>query len=253
LANGPVVLVLPARDEAPRIAAVIDRLPAMVCGRATVCVVVDDGSSDGTATIALAHGADVVRHEVTRGLGAAVRTGLRRGLDIDASALAFCDADGEYDPAELERLVAPIATGEAHYVVGSRFAGTIEHMRPHRRLGNRVLTALTGFASRRAITDGQSGYRALSRAALESADIEHDYNYAQVLTLDIVGKGFGYHEVPITYRFRSSGRSFVRVVPYLRHVLPAMSRVVQARAAAAPTQLSAPDEATALPGQTRPG
>jgi glycosyltransferase involved in cell wall biosynthesis len=228
LAHGPVVLVLPAHDEAPRIASVIGRLPAIVCSRTTVCVVVDDGSSDGTGAIAMAHGADVVRHEAKRGLGAAVRTGLRRGIELDASALAFCDADGEYDPAELERLVAPIAAGEAHYVVGSRFAGTIEHMRPHRRLGNRVLTALTRFASRRAITDGQSGYRALSRAALECAEIDHDYNYAQVLTLDLVGKGFGYHEVPITYRFRSSGTSFVRVVPYLRHVLPAMSRVVQA-------------------------
>jgi glycosyltransferase involved in cell wall biosynthesis len=253
LANGPVVLVLPAHDEAPRIAAVIDRLPATVCGRTTVCVVVDDGSSDGTGAIAMARGADVVRHETMRGLGAAVRTGFRRGIEIDASALAFCDADGEYDPAELERLVVPLAAGEAHYVVGSRFAGTIEHMRPHRRLGNRVLTALTRIVSRCTITDGQSGYRALSRAALDSAEIEHDYNYAQVLTLDLVGKGFGYYEVPITYRFRSSGRSFIRLVPYLRHVLPAMSRVVRAAAARRYPELSASAAARVHPGQTVPG
>jgi glycosyltransferase involved in cell wall biosynthesis len=253
LANGPVVLVLPAHDEAPRIAAVIDRLPATVCGRTTVCVVVDDGSSDGTGAIAMARGADVVRHETMRGLGAAVRTGFRRGIEIDASALAFCDADGEYDPAELERLVVPLAAGEAHYVVGSRFAGTIEHMRPHRRLGNRVLTALTRTVSRCTITDGQSGYRALSRAALDSAEIEHDYNYAQVLTLDLVSKGFGYCEVPITYRFRSSGRSFIRLVPYLRHVLPAMSRVVRTAAARRYPELSASAAATVHLGQTGPG
>lgn len=255
LANGPVVLVLPAHDEAPRIASVIDRLPANVCGLTTVCVVVDDGSSDGTGAIALAHGADVVRHETTRGLGAAIRSGFLRGIEIDASALAFCDADGEYDPAELERLIVPIAAGEAHYVVGSRFAGTIEHMRPHRRFGNRALTALTRIVSRCAITDGQSGYRALSRTALDCAEIEHDYNYAQVLTLDLVSKGFGYHEVPITYRFRSSGRSFIRLVPYLCHVLPAMARVVRSAAASArlqPPDLSASAAVRAHPAQTVP-
>jgi hypothetical protein len=74
----------------------------------------------------------------------------------------------------------------------------------------------------RGLTDGQSGYRALSAAAAAAAEIVHDFNYAQVLTLDLLGKGFRYAEVPISYGFRTTGRSFVRLGPYLRHVVPAV-------------------------------
>jgi hypothetical protein len=73
---------------------------------------------------------------------------------------------------------------------------------------------------RRPVTDGQSGYRALSAVAAAEATIPHDYNYAQVLTVDLVRSGFVYAEVPISYRFRTSGRSFVRLLPYLRRVVP---------------------------------
>jgi hypothetical protein len=95
-------------------------------------------------------------------------------------------------------------------------------MRPHRRFGNRVLTralrALTGLP----VTDGQSGYRALSRDAAIAVELAHDFNYAQVLTIELQRKGFRYAEVPITYAFRESGDSFVRLVPYLRRVVPAV-------------------------------
>ncbi len=237
--DGPVVLLLPAHDEAPRIAGVIERLPATVAGHPTICLVVDDGSTDATVQVAAAHRAHVVEHGNNRGLGAAVRTGFAEALRLDAAALAFCDADGEYDPAELVHLVGPILGGEAHYVVGSRFAGRIERMHPHRRFGNQLLTGLTRWVSRQEITDGQSGFRALSAEAMREAVIIHDYNYAQVLTLDLVARGFGYREVPITYRFRSSGRSFVRVGRYLRTVLPAIALT---------TNLPRSDRVTATPG-----
>jgi glycosyltransferase involved in cell wall biosynthesis len=218
--------VLPAHDEAARVGAVVRRVPASVARRPTRCIVVDDGSSDATAREAEAAGATVVRHGTNLGLGAAVRTGFRAALDAGAAVVAFCDADGEYAPEELERVVTPIVGGSADYVVGSRFRGTIEHMRPHRRVGNLVLTGALRWSARTPITDGQSGYRALSRDAATAAEIAHDYNYAQVLTLDLLGKGFRYAEVPITYRFRESGRSFVRLGRYLAHVVPAVWRVL---------------------------
>jgi glycosyltransferase involved in cell wall biosynthesis len=221
----PIVLVLPALDEAGTIASVVRRAPAEIDGHPVEVVVVDDGSSDGTAALAAAAGADVVSHECRRGLGAAVRTGLEDARRRGAIVAAFCDADGEYAPEELARLVAPLLSGRADYVVGSRFDGTIRRMRLHRRLGNRLLTWWLRGLSRAPISDGQSGYRALSANALCAAEIAHDYNYAQVLTVDLLGKGFRYAEVPITYEWRRSGRSFVRVLPYLRHVVPATLRV----------------------------
>jgi glycosyltransferase involved in cell wall biosynthesis len=191
-------------------------------------LVVDDGSTDRTAAVAAAAGADVLRLPRNEGLGAAVRAGLAEGARRNAAAVVFCDADGEYAPEQLADLVAPVLAGTADYVVGSRFTGTIRHMRPHRRLGNVVLTRLLRHVARRPLTDGQSGYRALSREAAAAAEVVHDYNYAQVLTLDLLGKGFRYAEVPITYSFRESGTSFVRLGRYLRRVGPAVHRELNA-------------------------
>ncbi|MBW3602539.1 MAG: flippase-like domain-containing protein [Actinobacteria bacterium] len=220
----PVVLFLPAHDEEGTVADVVRRAPAQVGGHPVEVVVVDDGSRDRTAVLARHAGAHVLAHDANRGLGAAVRSGLAWAVERKAAAVAFCDADGEYDPAQLDRLVQPILCGRADYVVGSRFAGDVERMHPHRRLGNIVLTAWLRWTVRAGVTDGQSGYRALSPAAASAATIPHDYNYAQVLTVDLLGKGFAYAEVPITYAFRSSGDSFVRLGRYLRAVIPAVWR-----------------------------
>lgn len=222
--DGPIVFFLPARNEGPRIAAVLARIPAEVDGRPVVTLVVDDGSTDDTAAVARAHGARVVAHPANRGLGAAVRSGFEAAVALGASAVGFCDADGEYDPAELARLVAPLLAGDADYVVGSRFAGEIEWMRPHRRLGNQALTRWVRWMVRQPVTDGQSGFRVLSGAAAADVCIAHDYNYAQVMTVDLLARGWRYAEVPISYRFRSSGRSFVRLGRYLRRVVPTVHR-----------------------------
>lgn len=230
----PVLLFLPAHNEEAAVAGVVSRVPPMVCGRPVRCLVVDDGSTDGTAIAAAAAGAEVSSLGANRGLGAAVRHGLAAGAASGACAVAFCDADGEYAPEELERLVAPILDGQADYVVGSRFAGQIRRMSSCRRLGNRVLTALLRLIARARVTDGQSGYRALSATAAAQAEIVHDFNYAQVLTLNLLGKGFRYAEVPISYGFRQNGRSFVRLAPYLRHVIPAVYTELNRRSAVGP-------------------
>lgn len=222
----PVVLFLPARDEEAAVGAVVCRVPDQVAGHPVHCLVVDDGSHDTTAERAREAGATVVSTPGL-GLGAAVRIGLAQALELDPAAVAFCDADGEYAPEELEQIVAPILEGRADYVVGSRFSGEIRRMHPHRRFGNRVLTVVLARIARAPITDGQSGYRALSPAAARAAHVNHDYNYAQVLTLDLLAKGYRYAEVPITYTFRDAGRSFVRLIPYLRHVIPAVYRAVR--------------------------
>jgi len=223
LADGPVVLFMPALDEEAAVGDCIARAPATVGGREVKVLVVDDGSTDDTAATARRAGAAVVSMPAPTGLGAAVRTGLAWAGEHGAAVVAFCDADGEYPPEELEALVAPVLDGEADYVVGSRFAGRIDRMRPHRRAGNLILTRVLAWVARRPISDGQSGFRALSAEAASAAEIIHDYNYAQVLTLDLLGKGFRYVEVPISYHFRTTGDSFVKLGPYLWRVIPAVA------------------------------
>lgn len=235
-APAPVVLFLPARNEAPTVADVVRAAPVTVVHAGTHhpvhVVVIDDGSTDATGEVARRAGADVVR-TTGLGLGAAVRIGLAFAVASGAAAVAFCDADREYDPAELGVLVGPILAGDADYVIGSRFLGGPRHMRFHRSFGNRVLTVLVRAmtAARRTVplTDGQSGFRALSPAAAARAEIVHDYNYAQVLTVDLLDKGFRYLEVPIAYAHREVGRSFVRLPTYLRAVLPALWRLHRLR------------------------
>ncbi|MEO6711963.1 MAG: lysylphosphatidylglycerol synthase domain-containing protein [Mycobacteriales bacterium] len=227
--DGPVIIFFPAHDEQESVADVVRRTPAAVCGRPVSSLVIDDGSTDHTAARARAAGAKVISLPRNQGLGAAVRRGLAEAVDRGAAVVVFADADGEYAPEELATVVGPILTGNADYVVGSRFAGRIDSMRPHRRVGNMVLTAALSVVARRRISDGQSGYRAFSRAAASAAEVVHDYNYAQVLTLDLLGKGFRYAEVPISYHFRQTGSSFIRLGRYLRKVVPAVVRELNAQ------------------------
>jgi glycosyltransferase involved in cell wall biosynthesis len=246
--GAPVFVFFPAHDEAATVAAVVARTPRVVLGHPVVVAVVDDGSTDATAREAAGAGAEILHFGHNRGLGAAVRAGLAEGARRGAAAVVFLDADGEYAPEELAGLVAPILAGQADYVVGSRFAGADRAMLPHRWLGNRALTLLVRALVRRhglrGLTDGQSGYRALSPAAAGAAEVIHDYNYAQVLTLDLVAKGFRYHEVPISYAFRQHGRSFIRLGRYLREVLPAIRAELRSDPTPRPAPVDSPPTRT---------
>ena len=119
------------------------------------------------------------------------------------------DADGEYPPEQIPDLLAPIEAGGADYVLGSRYLGDRPSQRVFRRIGNLVFTGLLCLATGRRITDGQTGFRGFSRRALECAEIIHDYNYAQVLTLDLLKKGMRMREVPVAYSRRTKGKSFI--------------------------------------------
>jgi len=219
-----IAVVIPAKDEAATIGALLDGISKVsVPGHALHPIVVDDGSTDATAAIARGWGAEVVAHPENRGLGAAVRTGLRAAVASGAVAVAYLDADLEYAPEDIPKLVEPVLSGRADYVLGSRFLGGVRGMRLYRRVGNYAFTALLVALTRARMTDGQTGMRAFSREAADRAEIVHDYNYAQVLTLDLLQKGFRLEEVPIRYRVREHGESFVRW-SYPAKVLPAIWR-----------------------------
>jgi uncharacterized membrane protein YbhN (UPF0104 family) len=237
-ADRPVVAFIPVHNEQATVGSVVGRLPRCVAGRPLVTVVVDDGSTDQSAAIAADAGAHVITQPANLGLGAAVRRGLAAATAYEPAAVVYLDADGEYFSEDIDTVAGPVLAGTADYVVGSRFIGRIERMLPHRRLGNRVLTAWMRWLTRQPITDGQSGYRSFSPAAADAAEVIHDYNYAQVLTLDLLAKGFVYAEVPIRYSFRESGTSFVRLGRYLRKVIPAVYRELNA---------PAPDSSPAAP------
>jgi hypothetical protein len=245
-AGGRCLAVVVARNEEPRIAGVLERLPATACDMDVDVLVVDDGSTDRTAAIARELGADVLSHERSRGLGAGLRSGLERARDAGYAAAVYLDGDGEYDAAELGRVLGPVARGRADYVCGSRFLGARDGMTWHRGLANRGVSAIIGtLMGGTIVTDAQTGYRAFSRRALAVAEIRHDYNYAQVLTLSLWGSGIEPVEVPIGYRRRNGGSSFVRYPEYFARVAPAILRQWRtSRATRAASAQAIPDAST---------
>ncbi len=131
-------------------------------------IVVDDGSQDQTAAVAAEAGAIVLRHDHNQGKAQAVNTGLRKAREMNAALVILIDADGQHDPAEIPALIAPIEAGAADMVVGSRFLGVRNRIPRWRILGQHALTLMTNMASGVAITDSQSGFRALSQRAINA-------------------------------------------------------------------------------------
>jgi glycosyltransferase involved in cell wall biosynthesis len=247
--------IVVARNEQVAVGDVLAGIPAEACGLPVDVLLVDDGSRDATPAIGRDHGARVHSHETSRGLGAALRTGLEIARDEGYAAAVYLDGDGEYDPADFERVLEPVARSRADYVLGSRFLGQRDDMSWHRTLANRCTSALLGLLLGTVTSDGQTGYRAFSARALAAARISHDYNYAQVLTLSLWGAGIDAVEVPIRYRRRLSGRSFVRYPEYLARVAPAVWREWRAARASRRTSSSsaAPIAPASQNGHPPPG
>jgi len=219
-----IIVFLPAYNEEESIGEVIKKVPRNIHPNVTVQIlVVDDGSKDCTVKVAKEAGADyIIHHSTNKGLGAAVRTALQECLRLGADIGVMIDADNEYPAEQIPELLEPIFKGEADYTMGSRFLGTIKGMKWHRRIGNYCFTLLQSILLRKWIYDGQSGMRAFSKQAMQHAEIIHDYNYAQVITLNLVRKGFRVKEVPIHYQVRTKGESFIKFKAYMSSVLPAI-------------------------------
>jgi glycosyltransferase involved in cell wall biosynthesis len=199
-----VVVVVPAWDEAPRIARVVRAMPAWVDS----IVVVDDASGDGTAEAACATGdprVEVVSHARNRGVGAAIATGYRRALASPGDArdaFVVMAGDGQMDPGDLPAVVGPVARGEADYVKGDRFQrpDTASSMPAARRLGGRVFSWATSRAVGVPISDSQCGYTAIARAACGQLDLDAlwpGYGYPNDLLSQLAVRGLRIAEVPV--------------------------------------------------------
>jgi glycosyltransferase involved in cell wall biosynthesis len=159
------VLVIPAFNEAPRLPRLLERIAAEHLPLEVV--VVDDGSRDDTAALALAWGATALRHPFNLGYGAGLQTGYKYALEVGAPWVVQMDADGQHDPVDIARLLEPLARGECDLVIGSRFLEpTGYEMGFTRTLGRRFFTGLARLFGIR-VTDPTSGFQALDRKVLE--------------------------------------------------------------------------------------
>ena len=203
----PVAVVIAAYNEEGVVGSVVDALPATLCGLAAVAIVVSDGSKDGTAAEATAHGALVCDVPVNRGQGAALRLGYRLARDGGAAYIVTTDADGQYNPAEMDRVLAPVVAGDADFVTGSRKLGSQETKDPVRRLGTWVFAVTISTLTGQHITDSSFGLRAMRAEVTGKIRLEQPQYQSSELLIAVLTHGFRVIEVPATIHKRKVGES----------------------------------------------
>lgn len=174
-----LVIQIPCLNEAGTLAVAIGALPRSVPGFDTVeWLVIDDGSTDGTAALARQLGVDhVVRHPVNRGLATAFMTGLEASLRLGADVIVNTDADNQYDAGDIPLLTAPLLCGEADMVIGARPIDDTEHFSWVKKKLQRMGSWAVRVASRTDVADAPSGFRAISRDAAMRLNVFNAYTY----------------------------------------------------------------------------
>lgn len=200
-----VSVVLPAHNEAATIAAVVDGCRRFTPGLLEI-VVIDDGSTDQTATLAREAGARVSRLDPNRGKGAALRHAM---AEVRGEVVVFLDADGQDDPADIPDLLAALEP-EVAMVIGSRFIGTFERgaISPLNRVATLAINGLFNLAFDVRVTDTQAGFRAAWTETLRGLRFTSThYDIETNLLCQIVAKGGRVVEVPVRRMPRGAGET----------------------------------------------
>ena len=203
----PLAIVIAAYNEQGAIGPVVEALPKEVLGQAAAVIVVSDGSKDGTVAEASAAGALVCDPKVNRGQGAALRLGYRLAREGGAEYIVTTDADGQYNPAEIELLMEPILAGEADFVTGSRRLGSEETKDPVRKAGVRFFALAISTLTGQKISDTTFGLRAMRAEVTGAVLLAQPQYQASELLIGVITHGYRVVERPATIHKRQVGKS----------------------------------------------
>ncbi len=221
----PVAIVIAAYNEEGAIGPVVQALPGQVCGLATATIVVADGCADGTAAEARAAGAMVCDVPVNRGQGAALRLGYRLAREGGAEYIVTTDADGQYNPAEMDRVLAPVVAGKADFVTGSRRLGSQETKDLIRRTGVRFFASTSSLLTGTKISDTTFGLRAMRAEVTGAVQLEQPQYQASELLIGVITHGYKVTEVPATIHRRRVGESKKGQNPLYKLHLPGVNNL----------------------------
>ena len=195
-----LIIQIPCYNEAEMLPRALADLPRAVAGIDCIeTLVIDDGSSDGTAEVAAAHGVThVIRHPQNLGLARAFQTGIDACLRLGADVIVHTDADGQYPGDAIPDLVAPVLAGRADMVIGDRQVSTIDHFSPLKKrmlaLGSWMVRNVSGTE----VPDAVSGFRAYSREAALRFTILTRYSYTLETIIQAGKLGLGVLSIPVT-------------------------------------------------------
>ena len=208
-----ISIVIPVFNEAENLAKVLGQIQGLKLAQAEI-IVVDDGSTDGSAETAMGAGANVVRHPYNIGNGAAVKTGMRAAR---GRLIVLMDGDGQHQPEDIVKLLAEV--GNYHMIVGAR--GTGSKLRFHRYAANLLYNLLASYVTRFKVQDLTSGFRVLSRReALRFIDLlPNTFSYPTTLTLAFLRSGLTVKYVPIKTLYRTGQSKISLVTDGIRFLL----------------------------------
>ena len=224
-----LVVIIPAYNEESNIEKVILSIPRKIRGIDIVQVlVVNDGSSDKTAELALNGGADnVVSHKTNRGVGAAFMTGIRNVISMKADIVVTLDADSQFDPNEIPNLIVSVLNKQLDVVIGSRFLTSSPKNIPRMKLfGNKIFSKIVSWLIGQKLSDSQTGFRAYSKEALLNVSVVNDFTYTQEVLIDLKFKGMQIGEVPVAVYYDDKRKSRV-VKNIFNYSLRAISIIVR--------------------------
>jgi dolichol-phosphate mannosyltransferase len=210
-----------AHNEVRKIGSVLSRFPP---GIVDAVLVVDDASTDGTGGVAAEQGATVIRHEVRRGVGAAIRTAIRHALDESFDVLVILAGNDKDRPAEIPRLVAPIAEDRSDLVQGSRYlrGGDFGNMPAYRQIATRwIHPLLFSLIVGRRYTDTTNGFRAIRLSMVQDPRIDlaqpwlDHYELEPYLLVTAIRAGYRVTEVPVTKIYPARHLGYTKMAPII--------------------------------------
>jgi dolichol-phosphate mannosyltransferase len=220
------VAIIPAKDEEEKIAIVVKGILKYLKENIDEVIVVNDGSSDKTASVAKKSGATVISHPTNRGVGAAIRTGIDYALQKDYDVCVIIGGDAQDDPREMYRLISPLINGEFDFVQGSRFLGGVVNFPIFRKITTYLFSLFFKIVAGVAITDASNGYRAFRTKIVKDQTIDlHQewldrYELEPYLLLQTIKRGYRVTEVPVTKTyFKELGYSKMKPILSWWHIL----------------------------------
>ena len=203
----PVAIVIPALNEEASLGGVLAAISPRSCELDVETIVVDDGSSDATGEVARSGGAHVARLERNCGQGTAFKVAYRLAREHGARFIVTLDADGQWDPADVERVLEPVAAGQAELCLGSRVLGRAESTVFIRRIGVWLFATVVRVLTGTRVTDTSTGLRAMTADVTAAVRLVEPQYQASELLVGALVHGYRVVERPVVMHARVAGES----------------------------------------------